>query len=198
MRAALLCALALFCSLHLWAQDPSTSPTAALPEVSGSSSPTPSATSPRLSSPSGSLSTASGELDSIADELETLLSELNNSLAAAGISLDASDQSLESSIRFATSSIDSLAQAKTDLAAAAETARKEAARRSLEAGLWRAGALSATLGLVGALAGPALGAQALPSAGWSAAAGAVGGLVWYLAEHWPPWPVITPSGQRRP
>ena len=177
----ILCVLALCYSLawpaSSWAQGAPWLPTVSPPGASGapSSELTPQPQPP--STPSASLSGASSELGSIADELETLLSGLRASLQRAGISLDASGQSLESSIRYATASIDSLAQARADLATAAAQAR----RRSLEAALWRTSALSAGLGLAGGLLDP----RAAQGCAAGAAFGALVGAVWWAAESWP-------------
>jgi len=127
--------------------------------------------------------TLQGELSELRNELVTQsseLAELRAKLQASGTR----SAELEALLAKAEGSLESLQQSWTAYKAEAEA---QIRRSSREAGIWRGAALAAAGGLAGAFTGPALGEKELPSAGAGAALGAVGGLVWYLVEHWPPW-----------
>jgi Skp family chaperone for outer membrane proteins len=127
--------------------------------------------------------TLQGELSELRNELATQsseLAELRAKLQASGTR----SAELEALLAKAEGSLESLQQSWTAYKAEAEA---QIRRSSREAEIWRSAALAAAGGLAGALAGPAVGEKELPSAGAGAALGVVGGLVWYLVEHWPPW-----------
>lgn len=127
--------------------------------------------------------TLQAELSGLRSELETQSGEL----AELRVKLQTSETrsvELEALLAKAEDSLKSLQRSWTAYKVEAEA---QIRRSSREAGIWRGVALAATGGLAGALTGPALGEKELPSAGAGAALGALGGLVWYLVEHWPPW-----------
>jgi hypothetical protein len=117
-----------------------------------------------------------GQSSSIASlQLKQALSDARSQLTTLSGQLDASRTQV-----LALSS--SLAQADQSLAssvASLKEAQAQSRRRSLEAGLWRAGALAGALGLAGAL----LDAVPLRGAGIGAGIGGVLGGMWMIAER---------------
>jgi hypothetical protein len=116
---------------------------------------------------------------SIAARLSALSTMLSDELAGSQIDLAELRSSLEASRTALESSRQSLA-----------LAAQEARRRSLELSLWRGLALSAGLGLGGALAEGRAGPWLAAGAGLGALAGAA----WGLAESWPSW-IKMPKGE---
>ncbi len=149
-------------------------------EASGMPSPEPNPILTLPENPSGSLLGASIELEAIASALEELFLQAKKPLEEAGISLDASEQSLVSSIKSVGTSIEFIEASRMSLKEAADLTKKELRRRGLEVGLWRAGAMIAIGGALGALA-----RGRTDDAGLGAGVGAAIGVLWFIWDRWP-------------
>jgi hypothetical protein len=132
-----------------------------------------SATASRALSQSESESTSNIEtsLSQASNALDQTSTGISSATASSATTSAAIDQGIKAAV-------------KTD----SDIAQAEAFERGLKlkAGLWRALALSGVLGVVGALAGPALGTDSTHGALYGAALGAAGGGVWIVIELWPP------------
>jgi hypothetical protein len=178
MRGYLCAFVTLFLSLSLaslWGQGAPSSSTASPPDPSAPLSLQPLATWTALDEIWTQLESEGQSSSSASQALKQALSDARSQLTTLSGQLDGSRTQV-----LALSS--SLAQADQSLASSVvslKAAQAQARRRSLEAGLWRAGTLAAALGLAGALLDP----MPLRGAGIGAGIGGALGGGWMLAER---------------
>jgi hypothetical protein len=116
------------------------------------------------------IESAASNSQAASNALAQTSSNITSAISSSATSSAAIDQGIQAAVK----TDSDILQAQADMR-----------RLGLKAGLWRAFGLSGALGLVGALAGPSLGTDALHGAAWGAAAGAAGGGVWLVVELWP-------------
>jgi septal ring factor EnvC (AmiA/AmiB activator) len=179
---ALAVSLSLLSALQSWGQASSTPSTDYRPGASAAPSSSPAPTWEQLDEIWAQLE-QSGQTSS-AD-----LSALKTSLASArqlSTTLSAQLADSRTQARELSSSLERVGSSLLACERSLQEASAQARRRSLEAGLWRVGALSGVGACLGAIA-----TKGAPgAAGLGAIPGLVAGAVWWLAEHWPPrlWP----------
>jgi hypothetical protein len=127
---------------------------------------------PSTASPPAVSAPSSPTLSDIAARLSALSTALSSEASAQSTELQESKSLLEESRNALLSS-----QASLDKAA------RETRLRSLDAALWRFGALSGVLGAGGSLLEPAKAQGAAIGAGIGAAIA----LAWTIFDYWPPW-----------
>jgi septal ring factor EnvC (AmiA/AmiB activator) len=178
---ALAVSLSLLSALQSWGQASYMPSTDYRPGASAAPSSSPAPTWEQLDEIWAQLELSGQTSSADSQELKTSLAsarQLSTTLSAQLAASRTQARELSSSLERADNSL--LACERSLILASAQ-----ARRRSLEAGLWRVGALSGVGACLGAIAwkGDA------KAAGLGAIPGLVAGAVWWAVENWPPWKI---------